>query len=223
MSFSYSNLGRRHICVTYDLKIDSSSVSVLVWQRTQCGYSAGESYRFESDYRLFLGALALKILSSSFRWLFFFVLLRRQFKIMDRSISSKTILHLFMSCTLWCVVHAQHPDGMILLKQGAVIGVRIVAIICISFFFRSFCSFLCFSRSLSQCRFAFSMRAEINSNRNTDTCYIFKSHIYFSWKYFRKHQERQFIHTWEFRTLNRQRAICDSPWVYRSNHLIKHF
>lgn len=52
-----------------------------------------------------------------------------QFKIMDRSIKSKTILYLFMSCTLCCIVHAQHPDGTILLKQGVVIGVRVNGII----------------------------------------------------------------------------------------------
>lgn len=77
-----------------------------------------------------------------------------------RSISSKTILHLFMSCTLWCVVHAQHPDGMILLKQGAVIGVRIIRIICIYLFF-----FSLFCLTQRHCL-----------NRNTNTCYIFKSH-----------------------------------------------
>lgn len=42
---------------------------------------------------------------------------------MDKTQNGNTIIYLFMSFTL-CFVHGQHPDGTILLKQGAIIGVR---------------------------------------------------------------------------------------------------
>lgn len=145
----------RRICVAYDLRIDSScEVLVLVLQRTHSVVeSAGECYWFWKWLRTLLSSVQIRLILIRSRSFF------RQFKIMDRGISSKTILHLFMSCTLWCVVHAQHPDGMILLKQGAVIGVRIVAIICIFSIVRlavvfCFSFYLCFScaQSLSQSR-----------------------------------------------------------------------
>lgn len=87
----------------------------LCWIIKACGWSVPHWVTVNFVILCILKVLSVSLVASAIFW---------QYQIMDGTISSKTITYLFMSCAVLFFVHAQYPDGTVLLKQGTVIGVR---------------------------------------------------------------------------------------------------